>query len=78
MSLLDIFRISKIKNENSILQKMSSQLNEENQQLKSQLDYLGYPNVTKTQQMLTECQQSLTTATAQLDALTTSISERNN
>ena len=45
MSLLDIFRVSKIKAENA-------KLTEQNLRLSAQLIDLGYPSVTKTQQML--------------------------
>lgn len=70
MSLLDIFRISKIKAENA-------KLTEQNLQLSAQLIDLGYPSVTKTQQMLAECQRSLAASTTQLEAITANITEKN-
>lgn len=70
MSLLDIFRVSKIKAENA-------KLTEQNLRLSAQLIDLGYPSVTKTQQMLTECQRSLATSTTQLEAITANITEKN-
>lgn len=70
MSLLDIFRVSKIKAENA-------KLTEQNLRLSAQLIDLGYPSVTKTQQMLAECQQSLAASTTQLEAITANITEKN-
>lgn len=55
---------------------LKSQSDNQNQQLKSQLEYLGYPDLIKIQQMLADGQRMLDDNSKKLDSLTTSIHEK--
>lgn len=78
MGLLDIFHISDIKNENALLRSKVSRLIEENRELEAQLDYLGYPNLAKTQQLISDLQEKITDATLQLNDLNSAIDTKSN
>ena len=76
MGIFDIFNASKIKSENEQLKQQLNILQTDNQNLNGKLSELGYPDVTFTQNLLSDVKQQCDTQNSKLSNINTEISNK--
>lgn len=76
MGIFDIFNVSKIKAENEQLKQQLNILQTDNQNLNGKLSELGYPDVTFTQNLLSDVKQQCDIQNSKLSNINTEISNK--